>query len=1174
VIRIPEELDLGRDQTRMKDRRDAERQALTVQTLLDRMYPSDPAESSHLQIVADEVGMGKTFVALGVAYSVLPALRAATPSSDLDGVTPRVLVIAPQNAALVSKWRREVSEFIRRCVQRDHVDEANELFPVSFAERVDDLVGLLRAPGSGVVVTHTGVLSGGKKLQSYDLKRRVLLGALFRFWGNRFPYDDRARLLKGAPDAWPSRADELSDVTEEEADALPFRREARWVELLRRIAAGDAAVAGEAEGKTSDLDSLLELCRTIAKPYARDRDESFRTLEGRLNRLYRRVCFAGLQNALPLVIVDEAHNWKNGPTAKSNGYDGFERHIAPLCRRLLLLTATPFQLRPEEMLELVRAGEIIAPSPVPEENARRNKRLEELRTNVIRPVLRNSAGRSRSFSRAWASLASSAAKRLATVWGDEATVAVRAELKVLAESDGVVSEPAVERVITRAVLAVEPDLREIIREALWLYTFNTDLSQELSNIVVRHRRATDHRLIGVGSEFEQPGRAVARTDRHQLHAAPGIDVRGDSELPHYLLMRAVSELKQGRGRTSLGSALTGCYSTLLESDEGRRLLNKLPPSSLGAKYFGLLKDMVGADKDPTHPKVLALTEQVLATWRRGEKALIFCFRIPTARRIAQILGERMVAEQNARLAALNVSEEVLTSVRSRLTQRDEALINLVLDRVLWSLCWASQSSDLPLPTLAREDLRLRDDELDDLARLALRAGVDMRQAQVDRVFLHRCTEHLLAKRLLGATKGAGPLFRQICRAMVDEAWVAHPYGVGSTDDVLEATSATAEESDTHAPALPKQPSERGIHQHYVLSGSPSAQDVASLAAALRERRRNATEGSILDGYAEGASLWLGVDPASCLDKADRLAGALRTIHSSLLRITRQNANLAWQERLLVMEAVRRVVLSRSLFIRLLPGNLDREERGWASSLVERFFALDDGQHETLAERVSVFLEDFQGTSGLTLEEESPRNALFEATRARHRTPAVLVHGETDPTTRNRAFVGFNSPGLPDVLVCTSVGAEGIDLHRHCRNVVHYDLAWNPAVLEQRTGRVDRIGSKAFRDRLNSEGKDTGPFLDVGVPFLAGTYDERMFEELRIRAQTFEVLTGGDVSADNLEGTDESEQSEGQEAGVALPMLPAAMVDDLRVKLHVWQDGNRPRTNEASTSISGPGAAVG
>jgi hypothetical protein len=41
-----------------------------------------------------------------------------------------------------------------------------------------------------------------------------------------------------------------------------------------------------------------------------------------------------------------------------------------------------------------------------------------------------------------------------------------------------------------------------------------------------------------------------------------------------------------------------------------------------------------------------------------------------------------------------------------------------------------------------------------------------------------------------------------------------------------------------------------------------------------------------------------------------------------------------------------------------------------------------------------------------------------------------------------------------------------------------------------------------------------------VPFLAGTYDERMYEELRLRAQTFEVLTDGEVSVDNAEGRDD------------------------------------------------------
>lgn len=41
--------------------------------------------------------------------------------------------------------------------------------------------------------------------------------------------------------------------------------------------------------------------------------------------------------------------------------------------------------------------------------------------------------------------------------------------------------------------------------------------------------------------------------------------------------------------------------------------------------------------------------------------------------------------------------------------------------------------------------------------------------------------------------------------------------------------------------------------------------------------------------------------------------------------------------------------------------------------------------------------------------------------------------------------------------------------------------------------------------------------EVGGPFLAAPYDEWMHEELRIRAQTFEVLTGGDVFADTARG---------------------------------------------------------
>ena len=112
------------------------------------------------------------------------------------------------------------------------------------------------------------------------------------------------------------------------------------------------------------------------------------------------------------------------------------------------------------------------------------------------------------------------------------------------------------------------------------------------------------------------------------------------------------------------------------------------------------------------------------------------------------------------------------------------------------------------------------------------------------------------------------------------------------------------------------------------------------------------------------------------------------------------------------------------------------------------------------------------------------------------------------------------------------------------------------MLEQRTGRADRIGSKTFRERDVATAANQKVFLEIGVPFLAGTYDERMYEELRLRAQTFEVLTGGEFAADHADGEDDTPQAQGEEIGVNVLPLPPAMVEHLRVKLAVW---NHPQS---------------
>jgi hypothetical protein len=177
--------------------------------------------------------------------------------------------------------------------------------------------------------------------------------------------------------------------------------------------------------------------------------------------------------------------------------------------------------------------------------------------------------------------------------------------------------------------------------------------------------------------------------------------------------------------------------------------------------------------------------------------------------------------------------------------------------------------------------------------------------------------------------------------------------------------------------------------------------------------------------------------------------------------------------------------------------------------------------------------------------------------------AVLVQGNTKAENRNAIFCGFNTPLLPEVLICTSVGQEGIDLHRECRNVIHYDLGWNPATIEQRTGRADRIGSKTERDRrLALRGafklaEDLMPGLDIGLPYLAATYDERMYDVLRTRAQIFEILTGGDPTADrDSDAPWTVSDDEGTASNVSFVPLPQEMLNDLRVDLSVHR--RRPR----------------
>jgi superfamily II DNA/RNA helicase len=69
-----------------------------------------------------------------------------------------------------------------------------------------------------------------------------------------------------------------------------------------------------------------------------------------------------------------------------------------------------------------------------------------------------------------------------------------------------------------------------------------------------------------------------------------------------------------------------------------------------------------------------------------------------------------------------------------------------------------------------------------------------------------------------------------------------------------------------------------------------------------------------------------------------------------------------------------------------------------------------------------------------------------------------------------------------ILIANEVMQEGLDLHKNCRRIIHHDLVWNPAQIEQRIGRIDRLGSLTNRLRAN----DSAVTLDVLYPVIRGT----------------------------------------------------------------------------------------
>ena len=222
------------------------------------------------------------------------------------------------------------------------------------------------------------------------------------------------------------------------------------------------------------------------------------------------------------------------------------------------------------------------------------------------------------------------------------------------------------------------------------------------------------------------------------------------------------------------------------------------------------------------------------------------------------------------------------------------------------------------------------------------------------------------------------------------------------------------------------------------------------------------------------------------------------------------------------------------------GMADNELRAWVENEVTGRF------EETIRHIIDYFLDGEPG-------EERPREELLDMAEREcvvllEEYKAVELVGRYDgANSRDREAHRRNFNGLfnPFVLLVSRVGEEGIDLQQQCRYVIHYDLEWNPAKMEQREGRVDRVGW----------GRRNEGFIDVRFMLLKGTYEERIFHAVTQRDQWFQVLIGSkrkdlgqaddDETAMAPQDADEGCVDVAEEVGRLTAEEKAAVMIDLR-----------------------------
>lgn len=179
---------------------------------------------------------------------------------------------------------------------------------------------------------------------------------------------------------------------------------------------------------------------------------------------------------------------------------------------------------------------------------------------------------------------------------------------------------------------------------------------------------------------------------------------------------------------------------------------------------------------------------------------------------------------------------------------------------------------------------------------------------------------------------------------------------------------------------------------------------------------------------------------------------------------------------------------------------DEEDRPLLSEIMRRagdLASLDelwsnDSKYQMLQQRLEdVFSKDSNEKVVLFSYFRPTLSYLYERLRSAG-LECMVLHGGI--SNKDEVVNAFRESPNGTVLLSSEVGSEGIDL-QFSRIVINYDLPWNPMRVEQRIGRIDRLGQQANK-------------IHVWNLFYEDTIDARIYHRLFERLKIFEGALGG------------------------------------------------------------------